>query len=89
MKKAKTVAKKTRNVRAKKVRSRPRVRVSEMRAEYDFTGGVRGKYARSYAHGSNVVVLAPDLAAEFRSAAAVNRALRAYLKSKKSTRRTA
>jgi hypothetical protein len=59
-----------------------------MRAEYDFSGGVRGKYARAYARGSNVVVLAPDLAAEFRSAAAVNRALRAYLKAK-STRRMA
>ena len=59
-----------------------------MRAEYDFSEGVRGKYARAYAQGSNVVVLAPDLAAEFQNAAAVNRALRAYLRSK-SARRTA
>jgi hypothetical protein len=59
-----------------------------MRSEYDFAGGVRGKYARAYAQGSNVVVLAPDLAAEFRSATAVNRALRAYLKAKLA-RRTA
>jgi hypothetical protein len=55
---------------------------NDMRAEYDFTGGVRGKYARAFARGSNVIVLEPDLAAEFPSANAVNRALRAYLKVK-------
>lgn len=48
----------------------------EMRAQYDFRGGVRGKYARRYAEGSNVVVLEPDVAAAFPDAAAVNRALR-------------
>ena len=30
----------------------------EMRDHYDFSGGVRGKYAARYAEGSNVVVLA-------------------------------
>ena len=29
----------------------------EMRAEYDFSRGIRGKYARRYAHGTNVVLL--------------------------------
>ena len=48
----------------------------ETRAEYDFRGGVRGKYARRYAQGANVVVLDPDVAAVFPDAAAVNRALR-------------
>ena len=52
----------------------------EMRAEYDFSNGVRGKYAKAFARGSNVIVLEPDLVAEFPSASAVNRALRAYLK---------
>jgi hypothetical protein len=44
--------------------------------EYDFSKGVRGKYARRYAEGSNIVVLAPDLAEIFPSSAAVNEALR-------------
>jgi len=47
-----------------------------MRAEYDFRAGERGKYARRYAEGTNVVVLDPDVAAVFPDAAAVNRALR-------------
>jgi hypothetical protein len=90
MKKAKTPAKKSRATGAKKATAprHRRARAAGMRPEYDFSGGVRGKYARAYAQGSNVVVLAPDLAAEFRSATAVNRALRAYLKAK-SARRTA
>ena len=62
--------------------------VPEMRPEYDFSGGVRGKYAKAFARGSNVVVLEPDLVAAFPSASAVNRALRAYLK-EKSAHRTA
>ena len=44
---------------------------------YDFRGGVRGKYAARYREGTNVVVLAPDVAARFPDSAAVNRALRA------------
>jgi hypothetical protein len=48
----------------------------EIRPEYDFRGGVRGKYARRYAEGTNVVVLDPDVAAAFPDAASVNRALR-------------
>jgi hypothetical protein len=49
----------------------------EMRAEYDFSGGVRGKYAERYAKGTNVVLLDPDVAEVFRDQASVNRALRA------------
>jgi hypothetical protein len=49
----------------------------EMRPEYDFSRGVRGKYARRYAQGANVVVLAPDVAKIFPTAEAVNRSLRA------------
>ncbi len=43
---------------------------------YDFSKGVRGKYAARYA-GSNVVVLAPDVAETFRDSKSVNEALRA------------
>ena len=34
---------------------------SEMREEYDFSRGQRGKYARRYSLGTNVVVLNPDV----------------------------
>jgi len=48
-----------------------------MSAEYDFLRGVRGKYARRYQHGANVVVLEPDVAKAFPNAGAVNESLRA------------
>ncbi len=48
-----------------------------MRVEYDFSRGVRGKYARRYAEGTNVVVLEPDVSAVFPDTAAVNNSLRA------------
>ena len=60
----------------------------EMRDEYDFSGGVRGKYAARFAEGTNLVLLAPDVAAVFPTATAVNRALRAVIRGK-SKRRTA
>jgi hypothetical protein len=49
----------------------------EMREEYDFSKGVRGKYAQRYAKGSNIVVLDPDIADVFPDSESVNRALRA------------
>ena len=51
-------------------------RVNELREEYNFRGGVRGKYAERYAEGSNVVVLDPDNAELFKTSEEVNRALR-------------
>ena len=53
------------------------VREPEMRAEYDFRGGVRGKYAARFARGTNIVILEPDVAARFPDSKAVNDALRA------------
>jgi len=50
-----------------------------MRQEYDFSGGVRGKYAASFRKGSKVVVLDPDVAKVFSDSAAVNNALRALV----------
>ena len=44
--------------------------------EYDFSGGVRGKYAARMAEGTNIVVIAPDLAKLFPNSEAVNKALR-------------
>jgi uncharacterized DUF497 family protein len=49
---------------------------NEMLREYDFSQGVRGKYAQRYARGSNVVVLEPDVAKVFPNADAVNSSLR-------------
>ena len=48
----------------------------DMLEEYDFTGGVRGKYARRFLEGSNVVVIDPDVAEYFPDHEAVNEALR-------------
>ncbi|HLF09466.1 MAG TPA: hypothetical protein VI789_09005 [Dehalococcoidia bacterium] len=48
----------------------------EMLQEYDFSGGVRGKYAQRYAEGSNIVVLSPDVAEAFPDSESVNTALR-------------
>jgi len=53
---------------------------NEMLREYDFSKGVRGKYARRYARGSNVVVLEPDVAKVFPNAEAVNSSLRSLAK---------
>ncbi len=49
---------------------------NKMLSEYDFSKGVRGKHARSYADGSNVVVLEPDVAKAFPNPKKVNEALR-------------
>ena len=51
----------------------------EMRAEYDFSGGVRGKYVDRYRQGTNVVLLDPELAEAFPDSKAVNDALRALV----------
>jgi hypothetical protein len=34
----------------------------DMLEEYDFSKGVRGKYTKRYAEGTNVVVIDPDVA---------------------------
>ncbi len=51
-------------------------RNGDMLPEYDFSRGIRGKYAKQYHQGSNVVVLAPDVAKRFPNSEAVNQALR-------------
>jgi hypothetical protein len=50
-----------------------------MQAEYDFARGVRGKYAKAYAQGTNIVVLDPEVAKEFPDSRSVNEALRSLL----------
>jgi hypothetical protein len=58
----------------------------EMREEYDLTqlqGGVRGKYVQQYRAGTNIVRLAPDVAAAFPTEEAVNTALRLLMEAGK------
>jgi hypothetical protein len=51
-----------------------------MREEYDFSHGGRGKYARRYAQGTNVVVLEPDVAKVFSNSKSVNVSLRKIIR---------
>ena len=48
----------------------------EMLEEYDFSKGVRGKYAKRYHLSSNIIVLEPDVAQNFPNSESVNQALR-------------
>ena len=65
----------------------------DLRPEYDVSlirSGVRGKHAARYRSGTNLVLLAPDVAEAFPDAQAVNDALRLLLKvAKKSASRPA
>ncbi len=56
-----------------------------MKDDYDFSKGVRGKYAKQFADGSNVVVLDPEVAKQFPTSEAVNKALRKLIKDQKKT----
>jgi hypothetical protein len=50
---------------------------SDMREEYDFSKGVRGKYAGRFSENTVMVVLNPDVAEIFPDSASVNSVLRA------------
>ena len=52
---------------------------SDMLREYDFSKGIRGKYAKRYKEGSNVITLDRDVAKVFHDRASVNHALRALV----------
>ena len=51
----------------------------DMLEEYDFSRGVRGKYAKRYAEGANVVVIDPDIAEYFPDHESVNESLRSLV----------
>jgi hypothetical protein len=59
-------------------------RKDELRPEYDLKsllkGGARGKYAKKYRQGTNLVLLEPDVAKAFPNEKAVNEALRLVMK---------
>ena len=52
----------------------------DMLDEYDFSDGVRGKYAERYYAGTNLIRLDDDVAEMFPDAKSVNDALRALAK---------
>ena len=58
-----------------------------LRPEYDLRqllkGAVRGKYAKQYHAGTNLVLLDPDVRKVFRSERAVNEALRLVIQLRK------
>ncbi|MBL8228496.1 MAG: hypothetical protein JNL98_08465 [Bryobacterales bacterium] len=57
----------------------PQVNDNDLRSEYDFSGGVRGKHHLQYKEGTNVVFLDTDVAEAFKDSESVNQALRLLL----------
>jgi len=54
----------------------------DLRPEYDLSklkGGVRGKYAKRFQQGTNLVLLSPDVARHFPDEQSVNAALRSLV----------
>jgi hypothetical protein len=62
-------------------------KADDLRPEYDLgkilKEGVQGKYADRYREGTNLVLLAPDVAEAFPSDKAVNEALRLVIRLRK------
>jgi hypothetical protein len=55
----------------------------ELSPEYDLSqlkGGIRGKYSSKYKKGTNLILLAPDVAEVFKDNESVNDALRLLIK---------
>ena len=67
----------------------PKAKRNGMLDEYDFSKGERGKYAKRYAEGTNVVLLEPDIAAVFPDSASVNEALRSLVQLARKSTKTA
>ena len=55
------------------------IETGDLRPEYDFSGGVRGKHYQAYKEGTNIVVLDPDVSKVFKDSESVNHALRMLL----------
>ena len=58
---------------------RNRRAAAELKAEYDFSAGIRGKYVDRYKLGTNVVLLEPEISKAFPDSKSVNEALRTLL----------
>jgi hypothetical protein len=72
----------------KKMKKKPKGRPAkagiedDLRPEYDLSklkGGVRGKYAKRFQEGTNLVLLSPDVARHFPDEQSVNAALRSLV----------
>ncbi len=50
---------------------------NDLKPEYDFSNGVKGKYVSRLSKGANIAVLDSDVASIFPDSASVNEALRA------------
>jgi len=50
-----------------------------MRDEYNFKSGERGKYAKRYKEGTNLILLDPEVAKYFPNSKSVNRALQGLI----------
>lgn len=53
-----------------------KTKVEEMKAEYDFSNGTRGKHHDAYNEGTNLIYLDNDVREYFKDSQAVNHALR-------------
>ena len=51
------------------------VKNDELLSEYDFSAGVRGKYAKKFSQKTNLVLLKPEVAKVFPDSKSVNKAL--------------
>ena len=56
----------------------------DMLEEYNFSKGIRGKYAKRYAEGTNLVLIDPDVAEFFPDHDTINDALRSFIKKRQS-----
>ena len=68
-----------------------RVPIDDLRPEYDFAsmkGGVRGKYAGRARHGTNIVLIEPEVTDAFPTEQAVNEALKGVLNTTRAVRST-
>lgn len=54
----------------------------DIRPEYDFAGGIRGKYADQFPRGVTLALIDPDVAEAFPTSQAINDALRSALTSR-------
>ena len=63
----------------------------DMLPEYDFSNGIRGKYAERYSRGTNIVLIEPDVFEYIPDQKSVNEALRSLtviIKRKKKAEQT-
>lgn len=70
-------------------KARKRKQTQDMLAEYDFPGAVRGKYYSRVTKGTNLVLLAPDVAKYFPDEDSLNDLLRAIIRVGTRRRRSA